>query len=73
MNLKNAGNIGSEESAKHNAFMYSIIESCKECGGLSEGSSPSAASSEEGRGPDVLPAMLHVLLTGNQKNHKKYY
>ncbi len=29
MNLKNAGNIGSEESARHNAFMYSIIESCK--------------------------------------------
>ena len=29
MNLKNAGNIGSEESAKHNAFMFSLIESCK--------------------------------------------
>lgn len=29
MNQKNAGNIGSEISAKHNAFMYSIIESCK--------------------------------------------
>lgn len=29
MNLKNAGNIGSEESAKHNAFMFSVIESCK--------------------------------------------
>lgn len=29
MNLKNAGNIGSEESAKYNAFMFSIIESCK--------------------------------------------
>ena len=28
-NLKNAGNIGSEESAKHNAFMFSVIESCK--------------------------------------------
>lgn len=29
MNLKNAGNIGSEESAKPNAFMFSLIESCK--------------------------------------------
>lgn len=29
MNLKNAGNIGGEESAKHNAFMLSIIESHK--------------------------------------------
>ena len=29
MNLKNACNIGSERSARHNAFMYSIIESCK--------------------------------------------
>lgn len=29
MNLKNAGNIGSEQSARHNAFMYSLIESCK--------------------------------------------
>ena len=29
MNLKNAGNIGSEESAKHNAFMFSVIENCK--------------------------------------------
>lgn len=28
MNLKNAGNIGSEESEKHNAFMFSLIESC---------------------------------------------
>lgn len=27
MNLKNAGNIGSERSARHNAFMYSVIES----------------------------------------------
>ena len=29
MNLKNAGNIGSESSAADNAFMYSVIESCK--------------------------------------------
>ncbi len=29
MNLKNAGNIGSERSARHNAFMYFVIESCK--------------------------------------------
>ncbi len=29
MNLKTATNIGSEESAKHNAFIYSLIESCK--------------------------------------------
>lgn len=29
MNLKNARNIGSEISAKHNAFMFSVIESCK--------------------------------------------
>lgn len=29
MSLKNAGNIGSERSASHNAFMYSVIESCK--------------------------------------------
>ena len=29
MNLKNAGNIGSERSARHNAFMYSVIEICK--------------------------------------------
>lgn len=28
MNLKNAGNIGSEEYAKHNAFMFSVIKSC---------------------------------------------
>ena len=27
MNLKNACNIGSEISAKHNAFMFSVIES----------------------------------------------
>lgn len=32
MNLKNAGNIGSEESARHNAFMFSVIESCRMCG-----------------------------------------
>ena len=25
-------NIGSEESAKHNAFMYSLIESCRMVG-----------------------------------------
>ena len=29
MNLKNACNIGGEISAKHNAFMFSGIESCK--------------------------------------------
>ena len=29
MNLKNAGNIGSESSAADSAFMYSVIESCK--------------------------------------------
>lgn len=29
MNLKNACNIESEISAKHNAFMFSVIESCK--------------------------------------------
>lgn len=29
MNLKNAGNIGSEISANQNAFMYSLIESSK--------------------------------------------
>ena len=29
MNLKNACNIGSEISAKHNAFMFSVIENCK--------------------------------------------
>ncbi len=29
MNLKTASNIGSETSAKHNAFIYSLIESCK--------------------------------------------
>ena len=29
MNLKNACNIGSQISAKHNAFMFSVIESCK--------------------------------------------
>ncbi len=29
MNLRNAGNIGSEDSAADNAFMYSVIESCK--------------------------------------------
>lgn len=29
MNLNNAGNIDSEESAKHNAFMFSVLESCK--------------------------------------------
>ena len=27
--LKNAGNIGSEISTKHNSFMFSVIESCK--------------------------------------------
>lgn len=32
MNLKTAGNIGSESSAKHNAFMYSLIESCRMAG-----------------------------------------
>lgn len=31
-NLKNAGNIGSERAAKNNAFMFSVIESCKMCG-----------------------------------------
>ncbi len=29
MNLKNAGNIGSEISTKHNSFMFSVIESSK--------------------------------------------
>lgn len=29
MNLKNVWNIGRERSAWHNAFMYSVIESCK--------------------------------------------
>lgn len=29
MNLKNACNIGGEIFAKHNAFMFSVIESCK--------------------------------------------
>lgn len=29
MNLKNACNIGEEISAKQNAFMFSVIESCK--------------------------------------------
>lgn len=29
MNLRNAGNIGSESSAVDNAFIYSVIESCK--------------------------------------------
>ena len=29
MNLKTASNIGSEESAQDNAFMFSLIESCK--------------------------------------------
>lgn len=29
MNLRNAGNIGSENSAADNAFMYSVIESCR--------------------------------------------
>lgn len=29
MNLKKACNIGGEISAKHNAFMFSVIESCK--------------------------------------------
>ena len=29
MNLRNAGNIGSESSAADNAFMYSVIKSCK--------------------------------------------
>lgn len=28
-NLRNAGNIGSESSAADNAFMYSVIDSCK--------------------------------------------
>ena len=28
MNLRNAGNIGSESSAADNAFMYSVIEGC---------------------------------------------
>ena len=31
LNLRNATNIGSEESAKDNAFMFSVIESCKAC------------------------------------------
>ena len=29
MNLKNACNIGSERAAMHNAFRYSVIESCR--------------------------------------------
>ena len=29
MSLRNAGNIGSESSAADNAFMYSVIESCR--------------------------------------------
>lgn len=32
MSLKTASNIGSEGSAKHNAFMYSVIESCRMVG-----------------------------------------
>lgn len=31
LNLRNATNIGSEESALDNAFMFSVIESCKAC------------------------------------------
>ena len=29
MNLRNVGNIGSESSAADNAFIYSVIESCR--------------------------------------------
>lgn len=29
MNLRNVGNIGSESSSADNAFMYSVIESCR--------------------------------------------
>lgn len=32
MNLTTVGNIGSEGSAKHNDFMYSVIESCRMVG-----------------------------------------
>ncbi len=32
MNLKNAGNIGSERFDRHNAFIYFVIESCKMMG-----------------------------------------
>ena len=42
-----------------------------ECGGLSEGSFPSTANSERRRRHDVLPAMLHVLLAGNQNKSQK--
>ena len=66
MNLKNACNIGGEITAKHNAFMFSVIESCKmikaKCGRLSESSFPPTANIERRRRLDVLLAMLYVFL-----------
>ena len=62
MDLKNACNIGGEITAKHNAFMFSVIESCKmikaKCGRLSESSFPPTANSKRRRRLDVLLAML---------------
>lgn len=68
MNLKNACNIGSEISAKHNAFMFSVIESCKMIKRNVEDYLKALSVDCEQRGKrrlDVLSTMLHVFLTRN--------
>mgnify|MGYP004535468081 CR=1 FL=1 len=52
MDLKNARSIVSEISAKHNAFMFSVIESCK-------------MMKRKKAKTDVLLVMLYVCLVRN--------
>ena len=69
MNLKNACNIGGEISAKHNAFMFSVIESCKMIKRNVEDYLKALfrrlRTAKEARRLDVLLAMLYVFLVRN--------
>ena len=71
MNLKNAGNIGSEQSARHDAFMYSLIESCKMVKRNVEGAVGTPSDCKGWRRLDLLPAMLSAGVAEKQNNRKK--
>ena len=60
MNLKNAGNIGGEVPARHNEFMFSVIEGCKmweECGGGNYLSALLDKLHKAGEGEDLMPLL----------------
>lgn len=76
MSQKNAGNIGSERSARHNAFMYLVIESCKMMKKNVEDYLKvmlERLRKTKGRLPDVFPAMLSGFIAENQKNINYYW